>query len=298
VFEFWIDHGVRIFRVDNPHTKPYRFWEWCLADLRSRHPDTLFLSEAFTRPAVMYRLAKLGFSQSYTYFPWRNGRDELASYGRELAESPVVDFFRPNHWPNTPDILHASLQQGGRGAFASRLILAATLGTNYGIYGPPFETFENRALREGSEEYLDSEKYQIRNWKLGSAQTLRPLITRINRIRRENPALQQPRGVYFHPTDNERLIAYSKTTRDHENRILCVVNLDPKWKQAGFVDVHVHALGLEGATSFEVHDLVTDARYRWRPGRNYVEIDPLSVSAHIFDVVQRPKPTGGVQAPV
>ncbi|MEO6058021.1 MAG: alpha-1,4-glucan--maltose-1-phosphate maltosyltransferase, partial [Gemmatimonadales bacterium] len=217
---FWVDHGVRIFRVDNPHTKSFPFWEWLIAEVRKRHPEVLFLAEAFTRPRVMYRLAKLGFSQSYTYFTWRNTKLELTEYFTELTQTPVREFFRPNLWPNTPDILNEYLQFGGRPAFSIRAVLAATLGASYGIYGPAFELCDHRPREPGSEEYLDSEKYQIRRWDLGDPWSLRPLLTRLNRIRRDNPALQRDWGLRFHRTDNPAIICYSKATDDLESVVL------------------------------------------------------------------------------
>src|SRR5690606_15958661 len=214
VVDYWIAQGVRIFRVDNPHTTPFRFWDWLIAEVKRAHPETIFLSEAFTRPKVMYRLAKGGFTQSYTYFTWRNSKHEITEYFTELTRPPVADFFRPSLWPNTPDILPEHLQFGGRGAFMSRLVLAATLGASYGIYGPAFELMEHVAREPGSEEYLDSEKYQIRFWDLERADSLREFIARVNRIRAENAPLQSDHGLRFHHIDNDSLIAYSKTTPD------------------------------------------------------------------------------------
>jgi starch synthase (maltosyl-transferring) len=226
VFEFWIAHGVTIFRVDNPHTKPYRFWEWVIRELRAAHPDVIFLSEAFTRPKVMRHLAKAGFSQSYSYFTWRNTREEIVAYFTELTATPVREYMRPNLFANTPDILHAYLQRGGRPAFQVRLVLAATLGASYGIYSG-FELAENAAVREGSEEYLDSEKYQIRTRNFRDAGSLAELIARINAIRRDHPALHQDWNLAFHSTDNVELLAYSKRSMDGTDLVLVVVNLDP-----------------------------------------------------------------------
>jgi len=226
IFLFWCEQGVAIFRVDNPHTKPFPFWEWVIREVKTKYPNVLFLAEAFTRPKIMYRLAKLGFSQSHTYFAWRNTKWALTEYFTELTQTDVADFFRPNLWPNTPDILTEYLQTGGRPAFMIRLVLAATLGANYGIYGPAFELCENVAREPGSEEYLNSEKYEIRNWNLQNPTSLKEFIGRVNRIRRENSALQSDRSLRFHPTDNEELICWSKRTEDHSNVILVVVNLD------------------------------------------------------------------------
>ena len=287
VFTFWIDQGVRIFRVDNPHTKAFPFWEWCITEIKAQNPDVLFLSEAFTRPKIMYRLAKLGFSQSYTYFPWRNAKYELTAYMTELTQTRVREFFRPNHWPNTPDILTEFLQLGTRGAFMIRFLLAATLGANYGIYGPAFELLESRAVRRGSEEYLDSEKYQIRHWDLDRPDSLREFIALVNRIRRENPALQSDWNLDFHPVDNEQIICYSKRSADTANLILVAVNLDPHHRQSGFVDLPLDRLGIEEDRPYQANDLLTGARYMWTGRRNYLELDPNSVPGHIFRIRKR-----------
>ena len=282
IVTYWIDQGVRIFRVDNPHTKPFAFWEWLIGEVKREHPDVILLSEAFTRPKVMYRLAKLGFSQSYTYFAWRNTAWELYQYFTELAQPPIREFFRPNLWPNTPDILTEYLQHGGRAAFQARLILAATLGANYGIYGPAFELGENRAREQGSEEYLDSEKYQIRNWNRDDPQSLRELIGIINRIRRENPALQSDVNLRFHPTENDLLLAYSKRTPDRSNVVLVVANCDPHHVQRGMVTLPLQELDLEPDGPYQAHELLSGARYMWQGPRNYVEINPFSMPAQIF----------------
>ncbi len=284
---YWIDQGIRIFRVDNPHTKPFDFWEWLIREVRVKYPEVIFLAEAFTRPKVMQRLAKLGFTQSYTYFAWKNTKWELTEYFTELSQSPVREFMRPNVWPNTPDILTEYLQYGGRPAFMARLVLAATLSANYGVYGPAFELCENRALRQGSEEYLDSEKYQIRRWDIGNPTSLKGLISRVNGIRRENPALQSDWSLRFHPLDNDQLIAYSKATEDLSDVILVIVNLDPRYKQSGWIDVPLDDFKLDPQQSYQVHDLLTDARYLWRGSRNYVELNPSILPAHIFKVRRR-----------
>ncbi len=283
IFEFWIKQGVRIFRVDNPHTKPFPFWEWLLAEIRAKHPEVLFLSEAFTRPKIMMRLAKLGFTQSYTYFCWRNTKWELAEYFTELTKGPAREFFRPSVWPNTPDILTAYLQEGGPGAFRVRLVLAATLAASYGIYGPAFELCENLAANPGSEEYLNSEKYELKNWNIRRPDSLKELITRVNRIRRENPALQRDDGLEFHPVDNDQLLCYSKRSPDGTNRLVVVVNLDPKAKQSGTVDLPPERLGLS-SPSFAVEDLLDGAAYSWHGSRHFVELDPARAPAHIFRV--------------
>ncbi len=287
VMVFWIDQGVRIFRVDNPHTKPFEFWEWAIREIKKQHPDVIFLAEAFTRPKVMYRLAKLGFTQSYTYFAWRNTKWELEQYFTELTQSEVREFFRPNLWPNTPDILTEYLQSGGRPAFMIRLILAATLGASYGIYGPAFELCENRALRPGSEEYLYSEKYEIKNWKVNREDSLKELIARVNHIRRANPALASNSRLRFHPVNNNQLIAYSKTTEDMANIILVVVNLDPHYTQSGWLDLPLDYFGLDPHQAFQAHDLITDDRYLWQGTRNYVELNPHLMPAHILRIRRR-----------
>jgi starch synthase (maltosyl-transferring) len=282
IVTYWIDQGVRIFRVDNPHTKPFAFWEWMIGEVKRDHPDAIFLSEAFTRPKVMYRLAKAGFTQSYTYFAWRNTVWELTQYFTELNQPPVSDFFRSNLWPNTPDILTEYLQHGGRPAFAARLVLAATLGASYGIYGPAFELCEARAKEPGSEEYLDSEKYQLRSWPIDSPESLKELITLVNEIRHENLALQSDRGLRFHTTENESLLAYSKSTADLADVVLTVVNLDPHHTQSGMVTLPLQALGLDGDKSYQAHELLSGARYLWNGPRNYVEINPHAAPAQIF----------------
>jgi starch synthase (maltosyl-transferring) len=285
VFEFWIAQGVRIFRVDNPHTKPFAFWEWTIGEIRRAHPEVIFLSEAFTRPKVMYRLAKLGFTQSYNYFPWRNSKRELTGYFTELTSRPVCEFFRPSLWPNTPDILTEYLQFGGRPAFVTRLILAATLGASYGIYGPAFELLESRPRESGSEEYLDSEKYQVRSWNRDDPASLKDLITRLNRIRRENPALQSDSGLRFHPIDNEALIAYTKSRG--EDTVLVVANVDPHHAQTGWVQLDLPALGLEPDAPYQADDLLSGARFLWRGARNYVALDPAGTAAHVFRIRRR-----------
>ena len=281
---FWISHGIRIFRVDNPHTKPFAFWEWLIQEIKREYPDVIFLAEAFTRPKVMYRLAKLGFTQSYTYFAWKNSKVELTEYFTEITQPPVSEFFRPNLWPNTPDILNEYLQKGGRPAFIARLILAATLGANYGIYGPAFELCENKPVREGSEEYLDSEKYQVRIWGRNDSRSLKDLIRRVNGIRRDNIALQSDHSLRFHPTDNAQLVAYSKTSEDRSGKILVVVNLDPFNRQMGWVDVVLKEFRLAAGESYELHDLLTDKKYVWQGSRNYLELNPAVLPAHVFRV--------------
>jgi len=283
VFLFWIDQGVKIFRVDNPHTKSLYFWGWCISEVRARHPEVIFLAEAFTAPKRMYALAKLGFTQSYTYFTWRESAWDFQTYLTELTTPPVVEFFQPNFWPNTPDILPDHLMNRGRGAFAVRLVLAATLAANYGIYGPAFELLENRP-RPGSGEYLDNEKYQLVAWNLERTDSLRPLIRRLNRIRRDNRALQDNRLLRFHASDNPALLCYSKRTEDRSNVILVAVNLDQQNRQGGTVHLDLAELGLAGDQRFRVRDLVGGGRYTWSGPHNYVELDPYSLPAHVFTI--------------
>ena len=286
VFEFWIAHGVKIFRVDNPHTKPYGFWEWALGELKRDHPETIFLSEAFTRPKVMRYLAKAGFTQSYSYFTWRNSKAELTDYFTELTQTDVREYMRPNLFANTPDILHAYLQRGGRPAFQVRLVLAATLGASYGIYSG-FELAENVPVREGSEEYLDSEKYQIRHRDYLQAGSLAELIGRINAVRRDHPALQHDWGLAFHQTDNPEILAYSKRSTNGRDTVLVVVNLDPFNMQHGFVQLPLAAWGVPPHESIEVQDLLSGERYFWRGEWNYVRLDPPGQVAHILNVELR-----------
>ena len=281
---FWIEHGVRIFRVDNPHTKPFAFWEWLIGGIKADHPDVIFLSEAFTRPKIMYQLAKLGFNQSYTYFTWRNVKWELEQYFTELTQTPAREFYRPNLWPNTPDILNDYLRDGGRPAFIARLVLAATLGANYGIYGPAFELCENRRKDTVSEEYLDSEKYEIKHWAIERKNSLKDIISLVNKARRENPALQSNRSLRFHAVDNDQLICYSKCTPDGSNVMLVVVNLDYRYKQSGWVTLSLDELGIAHDRPYRVHDILDGATYTWKGPRNYVELNPVKLSAHIFQV--------------
>jgi len=284
VFEFWIGHGVKMFRVDNPHTKPFRFWRWTLEELKREHPDTIFLSEAFTRPKVMRYLAKSGFSQSYSYFTWRNTKAELTEYFTELTQTDVREYMRPNLFANTPDILHAYLQRGGRPAFQVRLVLAATLGASYGIYSG-FELAENVPVREGSEEYLDSEKYQVRHRDYQQAGSLAEMIARINGIRRDHPALQHDWGLSFHQTDNPEILAYSKRSADARDTVMVVVNLDPFNMQHGFVQLPLAAWGMPPHRAIEVQDLLSGERYVWRGEWNYVRLDPQARVAHVLNVV-------------
>lgn len=284
VFEFWAGHGIRIFRVDNPHTKSFRFWEWCITGLKAQWPEMVFLSEAFTRPKVMYYLAKLGFTQSYNYFPWRNTRYELTEYFTELTRGEMREFFRPNLWPNTPDILPQFLQFGGPPAFRIRLVLAATLGASYGIYGPAFELCENSPREPGAEEYLNSEKYELRQWDFSKPENLSGLIARLNAIRRANPAFHSNDTLEFHGADNDQLLVFSKRSVDDQSLVLVVVNLDPRHVQRGWVSLPLASWGIGPHDTFQAHDLLTDAYYLWTGERNYVELNPAFVPAHIFHI--------------
>ncbi|HYX83749.1 MAG TPA: alpha-1,4-glucan--maltose-1-phosphate maltosyltransferase [Gaiellales bacterium] len=287
VVRFWIEQGVGVFRVDNPHTKPFRFWEWLIAQVKRDRPDVLFLAEAFTRPRVMERLAKLGFSQSYTYFAWRHTKYELEDYLRELVHTGVAEYFRPNFWPNTPDILTEAMQSGGRPTFSARLVLAATLSASYGIYGPAFELVERRGLRPGSEEYLDSEKYQLRSWHLDDPHSLQPLVTAVNAARHAHPALQANERLWFHGIGNDALLAYTKHTADLADVVLVVVSLDPHYIQSGWVDLPLPELGIDPDHPYQVHDLLDGETYVWQGPRNYVELDPNRTPAHLFHVRRR-----------
>ncbi|RYF75868.1 MAG: alpha-1,4-glucan--maltose-1-phosphate maltosyltransferase [Comamonadaceae bacterium] len=287
VLTYWVEQGVKIFRVDNPHTKAFAFWEWAIAEVQREHPEVLFLAEAFTRPKVMHRLAKLGFSQSYTYYTWRNTKEELVEYFTELSEGPGAEYFRPNVWPNTPDILHEQLQTGEASVYMSRLVLAATLSSNYGIYGPTYELLEYKPRHAGSEEYLDSEKYQLRHWHHDRPGNLSAFIARVNTIRRENEALQSNERLRFLPTDNDQLIAYSKTSADGTNVIVTVVNLDARNVQSGWLDFEPWSIGLADDVPFQMHDLLSNRRFVWQGKRHFVQLDPHSVPAHVFVVRRR-----------
>jgi starch synthase (maltosyl-transferring) len=282
VFDFWIARGVKIFRVDNPHTKPLTFWAWCIRSIKQEHPEVIFLAEAFTRPAVMYGLAKLGFTQSYTYFTWRVAKAEIEAYLEDLTQTEIVEYYRPNFWPNTPDILPEHLQTGLRSMFIARHVLASTLSSNYGIYGPAFELMEH-VPRPGAEEYIDNEKFELKRWDLDRPDSLRHLIARVNRIRRENQALQDNRGLRFHTTDNDLVICYSKGSDRDGNAIVVVVNLDPYHKHGAWIDLDLPGIA-DPERTFQVHDLLSDARYIFRGRRNYVELDPATVPAHVFRV--------------
>ncbi len=280
VIEFWYAHGVKIVRVDNPHTKPFAFWEWLIHRVRRRHPDAIFLAEAFTRPKVMQYLAKLGFTQSYTYFTWRNTKEELTEYLTELSASPMRDIFRPNFFANTPDILSPVLQRGGRPAFLQRLVLAATLAPNYGIYNG-FELVENRAI-PGTEEYADSEKYQFKAWNWDRPGNIKDVIARVNEIRRMHPALRRLDNIHFLPAYNDQIVFYAK--QEAGDLLFIAVSLDPFQPQAADVEVPLETFGIGEDEEFEIEDLLCGYRGRWRGRRQWVRLDPAQIPAQIFAV--------------
>ena len=280
VFDFWIERGITVFRVDNPHTKALPFWEWCISEVHKTHPEVIFLAEAFTRPHVMYGLAKMGYTQSYTYFSWRTEKKELTQYMSEVTTEPVSDFFRPSLWPNTPDILPGSLQTGGRAGFAQRAILAATLGASWGVYGPAFELCDGTPAKANSEEYLNSEKYELRHWQRDSPDSLAPLLTRLNTIRNSEPALQTNESLTFHAISNDSLICYSKRAGD--SVLLTIVNLAPHTTHSGWTSLDMAALDLPWIGMFDAEDLLTGETYLWQGERNYVELAPQTSPAHIL----------------
>jgi starch synthase (maltosyl-transferring) len=314
VFEYWIAQGVLTFRVDNPHTKAFGFWEWCINRIKAKHPEVVFLAEAFTTPRRMERLAKLGFTQSYTYFAWRDTKPELMEYMHELTRTDLSEYFRPNFWPNTPDILTEYLQTGGRAAFMNRIVLASMLTASYGIYGPAFELMEHEPREPGSEEYLDSEKYQIRHRDLNRPDSLQHFIRRLNQIRRGNPALHDNRTLRFHRVhvdgvESEHIMAWTKASgsapvtptgraiyaqEDYlppppgpdNNVILTVVSLDLHRPRNGWIELPLRTLGIRPDQPYQVHDLIGDARYTWQGPWNYVELDPNVVPAHVFRITQ------------
>jgi starch synthase (maltosyl-transferring) len=275
---------VRIFRVDNPHTKPIAFWEWVIAGVQAEHPDVVFLAEAFTRPKVMARLAEAGFTQSYTYFTWRteqHGPEGLWAYLDELAHGPLADYMRPNFWPNTPDILSGPLRNGPPAAFASRLVLAATMTPSYGVYSG-YELYENQPASPSNEEYLNSEKYEIKHRDYDRPDSLTPLMTVLNRIRRRHPAFQRLRSLRFHPTTNPQIVAYSKLSDDGTDSVLMVVNLDPRAIQEATIALDLGALGLSGPGPHRVRDELSGEQYQWFGSTPYVRLDPAQRVAHIL----------------
>ncbi|KAF0095370.1 MAG: alpha amylase catalytic subunit [Puniceicoccaceae bacterium 5H] len=286
VFEFWIERGVKVFRVDNPHTKSFPFWNWCITELKAKHPELIFLAEAFTRPKRKYWLAKAGYTHGYTYFTWRNSPQELRAYVEELTQTPVRDFFWPNFWPNTPDILHEDLQLGNRATFLGRYILAATLSSNHGIYGPAFELMDKEPF-PGKEEYNHNEKYQLKDWDWDQPGNLKEEIKRVNFLRREHAALRRTHNITFVDVDNTHFIAYLKQNFDRSSRILVVVNMDWHWTQMGHLTLPLEALGIDAGREFGVRDLndPTQPVYRWQGTHAFIKLDPQKSPAHIFEVL-------------
>ncbi|MEO6166377.1 MAG: alpha-1,4-glucan--maltose-1-phosphate maltosyltransferase [Chitinophagales bacterium] len=283
IVEFWIENGVKIFRVDNPHTKPFPFWEWLIREIKTEHPEVLFLAEAFTRPKVMQLLGKIGFSQSYTYYSWRNTKQEIIQYMNELTKTEMSDYFRPNFWPNTPDINPYMLQSGLESQFITRLFMAATLSSSYGFYGPVYEMMVHDAL-PGKEEYLNSEKYEVKWWDWQATNKLKELIAIVNEARYENEALQQTNNIQFCETSNDKLIAFFKQNDHGTNSMLMVVNLDPYYKQGGYVQVPIGRFGKSDYIAYVVHDLINDVSYTWSREWNFVELDPYVMPCHLFRI--------------
>ena len=304
VFKFWIARGVLVFRVDNPHTKALPFWEWCIDTIHSSHPEVILLAEAFTRPHVMYSLAKGGYTQGYTYFTWRNTKKDLEEYFTEVCNVPVSNFFRPNVWPNTPDILHEQLQvidpAARRSMFMQRAILAATLSANWGVYGPAYELCEGRPAKpssgkKGSEEYLDSEKYQIRDWDRADPISIAPLLTQLNRLRRENPALQRNERLQFHKAESDNILCYSKSNEDGTNVVLVAINLDNTAEHTAWLNLQLEALGVPWGADFEVEDLLTGSRWTWKEW-SYIALKP-DLPAHILRIVPPVVPVAATTLP-
>ncbi|QCR22795.1 alpha-1,4-glucan--maltose-1-phosphate maltosyltransferase [Pontibacter sp. SGAir0037] len=280
---YWIDQGVHIFRVDNPHTKSFHFWEWVIKDVRRQHPQIIFLAEAFTRPRVMERLGKIGFTQSYTYFTWRTTPEEMREYVTELTKTDMREYYRPNFWPNTPDILPPHLTHGGEPAHIARVVMAATLSSNYGLYGPVYE-FGLTEPMPGKEEYINSEKYEIHHWDWGRLTKIREVITKINRIRKVNPALQTTWNVAFGDADNPNILCYGKWDSNFENRMLVVINMDPHNTQSGWVRVPLDELKLNKGQQYLMHDLLSEHKYTWTDEWNYVELRPWEMPVHVFRI--------------
>jgi len=288
IFVFWIEQGVRVFRVDNPHTKPFAFWAWLISDLKNRWPELILLAEGLTRPRPMVHLARVGFSLSYDYFPWRNSKAEVTEYYSRLACTELKEYFRPCLWPNTPQHLPVTLQHEGRAAFMIRLLLAATLGASYGIYGPAFELCENRPMGPGSVDYLNSEQYELKMWDWDRPGDLRELIALVNGIRRSNVALQSNEQLHFHSTDNDQILAFTKADATRTEIVLTVVNLDPDHIQSGWLALALDALGMDQARPFIAHDLLTGTVYPWQGKRTYVSLDPSVLPAHVLRL-ERPR---------
>jgi starch synthase (maltosyl-transferring) len=281
VILFWVEQGVTIFRVDNPHTKPIPFWEWAIGEVHKQHPDVIFLSEAFTRPKIMASLAKSGFTQSYTYFTWRVSKNELIEYMNELVFGPSRNYFRPNFWPNTPDILPYHLQHQGENIFIIRFALAATLSSNYGIYGPPYEFYENSPI-PGKEEYVNSEKFEIKQYDWKRVNRMTDIISLVNKARKQHPALQSTWNIHFCNIEDSSLLAYLKYTDDLSDLILTIINLDPSHAHQGYVQLPLHLLKLSGGINIKLHDLMTDEHYTWTQEWNYVELNPHKLPFHLF----------------
>ncbi|MDQ3395088.1 MAG: alpha-1,4-glucan--maltose-1-phosphate maltosyltransferase [Bacteroidota bacterium] len=283
IFIYWIDKGVTIFRVDNPHTKPFPFWEWVIREVRNEHPEIIFLAEAFTRPRIMEELGKIGFNQSYTYFTWRETQQELVSYVNELTKTDKSNYYRPNFWPNTPDILPGHLVTGGEVMHIIRVILAATLSSNYGLYGPVYEFGVNQPM-PGKEEYIDNEKYEVKHWDWNRTSRIKEVIKLVNQIRKDNPALQQTNNISFGTSENPEIICYGKTIDDFSNQMIVVVNLDPYNLQRTMVKIPLMELGIPYDKPYWVHDQINGSRYQWLGEWNYVELNPHIMPVHIFKV--------------
>ncbi|WP_345953409.1 alpha-1,4-glucan--maltose-1-phosphate maltosyltransferase [Mucilaginibacter sp. PAMB04168] len=283
VIDYWVDAGIRVFRIDNPHTKAFGFWQWMISEVRTKNPEVIFLAEAFTRPRIMERLGKAGFNQSYSYFTWRNTKQELEEYLTELTKTEMRYFYRPNFWPNTPDILPPALTQGGDNAHITRVILAATLSSNYGLYGPVYE-FGINAPHGAKEEYIDNEKYEIKNWDWNQYTRIGDIITRVNRIRKQNPALQTTWNIEFATTSNEQIICYVKTDKATHNNLVIAVNLDVFNTQGAHVKIPLPKLGIGYDEPYQVTDLLSGSTYQWTGDYNYVELNPYQMPAHIFKV--------------
>jgi len=281
IIDYWCEQGVKIFRVDNPHTKSFNFWEWCIAEVQKKYPGTIFLSEAFTKPKVMKELAKLGYTQSYTYYTWRNSKNEIIDYMNELTQGEMKDYYRPNFWTNTHDINPYGLQSGNEISFIIRYFMAATLSSNYGIFGPVYELMYHDPY-PGKEEYLNSEKYEVRHWDWSARNRLTDVITKVNAARKVNPALQHTNNIRFCETYNDQLMAYYKRTGD--NHILCVVKLDPYSKQFGHIQVPLWELGVEPGQDFTVYDILTGNTYTWNQEWNYVQLEAWDLPAHLFRI--------------
>jgi starch synthase (maltosyl-transferring) len=284
IIDFWIKNGVSIFRIDNPHTKSFSFWEWLIGSVKKEHPNVIFLAEAFTRPRIMEHLAIIGFSQSYTYFTWRTTKQEIETYMKELINPEMRSYFRPNFWPNTPDILTTELVQGGENMHIIRLLLAATLSSNYGIYGPVYEFAITEAL-PGKEEYLDNEKYEIKNWDWNLETRITEIITLVNNIRKENIALQTTWNIQFAETSNEKIICYIKADFKTNNYLIIAINLDPHHTQNAIVKIPLKQLGLPPDATYQVKDLLSQDEYEWYGEQNYVQLNPYEMPAHILKLI-------------